>query len=79
MKNEEKPNKETLQEWKENQKYWIWGMFYYNKADKRILPPKRNENMGFTLNFANPKSIASFLLMMAFFGFIITMISRNSN
>ncbi len=78
MKNEN-PNKEILKEWKENQKYWIWGMFYYNKADKRILPPKQNENMGFTLNFANPKSLVFFLLMMAFFGFIITMIFQNGN
>ena len=33
------------------------GIFYYNKEDKRIFPPKRIEWMGFTVNFANPKSV----------------------
>ncbi|GEM_PF-4660330 len=27
-------------------KYWKCGFFYYNKQDKRIFPPKRQEWMG---------------------------------
>ncbi|MES2560358.1 MAG: DUF5808 domain-containing protein [Bacteroidota bacterium] len=37
--------------------HYKWGIFYYNKNDKRIFPPKRNPNMGWTVNFANPYSI----------------------
>jgi len=79
MNTQNHPSQETLKEWQENPKYWIWGIFYYNKADTRILPPKRNENYGNTLNFANPKSVGFFLLMMAFFGFIITLIILKHN
>lgn len=30
-----------------------WGIFYFNPDDSRILLPKRNKWMGWTLNFAN--------------------------
>jgi len=33
-----------------------WGIFYFNPKDPRILVPKRNRLMGWTLNFANPYS-----------------------
>jgi uncharacterized membrane protein len=35
---------------------WIWGIFYYNQDDKRIIIPKRN-GLGITFNFAHPISI----------------------
>lgn len=38
-----------------------WGIFYFNSKDPRILVPKRNRLMGWTLNFANPYSY--FILM----------------
>ena len=57
---------------------WIWGIFYYNKNDERIFPPKRIPWMGFTVNFAKTKSVIAFLLMMAFVGFVVYMVeSRN--
>jgi uncharacterized membrane protein len=31
-----------------------WGPFYVNKKDSRIMVPKLNPAMGFTLNFASP-------------------------
>ena len=37
--------------------HWVLGIFYYNKADKRILVPKRLFWMGWTINFANPYSV----------------------
>lgn len=43
---------------------WKWGLFYYNKEDKRLFPPKRNPYMGWTINFANPKSIGAFALLL---------------
>ncbi|MBH2025032.1 MAG: hypothetical protein I8H78_11570 [Flavobacteriales bacterium] len=57
---------------------WIWGIFYYNKEDERVFPPKRIPWMGWTVNFANWKSIAALVAMLAFFYFIIFMIERNS-
>jgi uncharacterized membrane protein len=33
-----------------------WGLFYFNRSDPRILVPKRNNMMGWTLNFASPYS-----------------------
>lgn len=56
---------------------WKWGIFYYNKDDDEIFPPKKNPAFGFTINFANPKSILAFLIMLGFFGFIIFIIERN--
>ncbi|MGO4818135.1 DUF5808 domain-containing protein [Flavobacterium sp. W22_SRS_FP1] len=39
-------------------------MFYYNKADKRIFPPKRMAWAGWTVNFANSISVAVFLIVI---------------
>lgn len=69
---------ESNNDWNSNDEYWIWGIFYYNKEDKRLFPPKRNPWMGFTTNFANPKSILALLAFMAFFLFVIGMIERKS-
>ena len=56
---------------------WIWGIFYYNKEDSRIFPPKRIPWMGWTVNFANWKSIAALIAMLAFFCFVVFMIYRS--
>ena len=56
---------------------WIWGIFYYNKEDDRIFPPKRIPWMGWTVNFANWKSIAALVAMLIFFYFIIFIIGKN--
>ena len=37
--------------------HWKYGIFYYNKEDKRIFCPKRLPFTGWTINFANPYSI----------------------
>jgi uncharacterized membrane protein len=48
-----------------------WGIFYFNPKDPRILVPKRNRMMGWTMNFANPYSyliiigIAVFAIFMS--------------
>jgi uncharacterized membrane protein len=47
---------------------WKFGIFYFNKNDKRIVLPKRNGNLGWTLNFANPYSI---LAIAALVGLVI--------
>ncbi len=44
---------------------WRWGVFYANKDDKRIFPPKRIPAMGWTVNFSNPYSVlAGFALII---------------
>ena len=55
---------------------WIWGIFYYNKEDDRIFPPKRIPWMGWTVNFANWESIAALVAMLIFFYFIIFIIGK---
>jgi len=72
-----KPSQETQDQWSKDPKNWKWGVFYYNKADKRIFPPKRIPWMGWTINFANTKSILAFLIMLLFFLFVVNMINKN--
>ena len=59
MTTQEKPTKDTLENWHKDPNNWKWGIFYFNKDDKRIFPPKRNKYLGWTVNFANPISIIS--------------------
>ncbi len=65
MKEDTKPSKETLEKWHKDPKNWKWGMFYFNKDDKRIFPPKKIKQMGWTVNFANPVSVFSLLAVCA--------------
>lgn len=67
----ESPSKETLEKWRKDPNNWKFGGIYYNIEDKRIFPPKRIAWMGWTINFANWKSIAAFLIL---FGIIILML-----
>ena len=62
----EKPSKETLEKWHQDPNNRKWGSFYYNKEDHRLLPPKRIAWMGWTVNFANPKSVALFAVILVF-------------
>jgi len=57
MKTKEKPSDETMNQWHDDPSNWKLGIFYFNKNDKRIFPPKRLEGMGWTVNFANPYSL----------------------
>ncbi|MEY4433281.1 MAG: hypothetical protein RLZZ44_1415 [Bacteroidota bacterium] len=60
----EKPSKETLEKWQKDPNNWKWGCIYYNKEDQRLLPPKRIPAMGWTVNFANPKSVMLFIALL---------------
>lgn len=64
MENQEKPSQETKEKWNQAPNNWIWGFFYYNKEDKRLMPPKRIPFMGWTVNFANRNSVLLFVFMM---------------
>ena len=71
----EKPSKETLEKWNQDPNNWKLGCLYFNPDDKRIFPPKRIPWMGWTVNFANLKSIVAFLIMLSFLLFIVYMIN----
>ena len=63
-----KPDKETLRRWHNDPSNWKWGMLYYNKEDKRLFPPKRIPMMGWTINFANKRSVVAMaVLILAIF------------
>ncbi len=70
------PDRETSERWRKDPNNWICGIFYFNKEDKRIFPPKKIEWMGWTINFANPKSVLYMIGFILFFIFLTTLISR---
>lgn len=76
MDNTDNSSPETEERWRKDPDNWIWGLFYYNKVDRLLLPPKRNPIMGFTVNFANTKSVLFFVTMMLFFLLIVFLITN---
>ncbi len=65
---------EQEKKWHKDPKNWKLGLFYYNKEDKRIFPPKRIESVGWTINFANTKSVLAFALFITFFASMVYLI-----
>ncbi len=61
----EKPTRATLEKWHKDPNNWKFGIFYFNKNDKRIFPPKKNKYLGWTVNFANPLSIITLIAITA--------------
>lgn len=59
------PSEETKNEWSNNPKNLIWGIFYYNPKDTRLFPPKKIKKLGWTINFANPNSVFLVLVVIA--------------
>ena len=47
-----------------NPDHWFLGLFYFNKNDQRLFPPKRFKYLGWTINFANPYSIFAYLILI---------------
>lgn len=64
MDEHQSEEQKKFEEWHKNPDNWKLGVFYFNKEDKRILPPKRNKMLGWTVNFANPVSILLFALLL---------------
>ena len=44
--------------------YWL-GIFYFNPQDSRVLMPKRNRMLGWTVNFARPSTIIGIIVVVA--------------
>lgn len=60
----------------DNDNHWKLGIFYYNKDDKRLFPPKRNKFLGWTVNFANPYSVLAMFLTITLFILIVEYIKK---
>jgi uncharacterized membrane protein len=60
---------EPFDQWHDDPSNWRMGIFYYNKKDQRLFPPKRIKGFGWTVNWANPYSYLSLL------GFVILFIT----
>ncbi len=65
METEEKPSKETMEKWHNDPSNWKWGFIYFNKKDKRVLVPKRQMLLGWTVNLASPYSLLVLLATIA--------------
>ena len=76
MEDSENPSPETQERWSKDPNNWIWGLFYYNKEDKRLLPPKRIPFMGWTVNFANKNSVLLFVFMMLLILLFVVFITK---
>lgn len=68
----EKPTQEDYDNWHKNPNNWYLGFFYYNPKDKRLLPPKRIQWMGYTVNFANPYSVSLLLPVLIILALILS-------
>jgi uncharacterized membrane protein len=59
---------------KTNEEKYIWGLFYFDRSDSRVIVPKINRWMGWTFNFARPEAY----LIIAALIVIIIFVSRYS-
>jgi len=54
---------------KTNQENYKWGFIYFDPKDKRVILPKANPALGWTLNFGSPITyliIVAFVLLLIF-------------
>jgi uncharacterized membrane protein len=71
MKTDEKLSKETFDNFYKDENNWKWDIFYFNKEDKRLFPPKRYGLFGCTINFLNTKSILANLGIIFLFVIVV--------
>jgi uncharacterized membrane protein len=70
------PTQEQIEIWRKDPKNWKYGFnFYYNPDDKRIFPRKYYKEMGWTINFANTKSVIAFIVLILLVPALIFVIS----
>lgn len=55
----------------DNPDNYIWSLFYFNKKDIRVIVPKRNRLLGWTLNFGR---LNTYLLLISIV--IIAIVSK---
>jgi uncharacterized membrane protein len=59
-----KPDNKLLDAMRKNPDNWKW-IFYVNRKDPRVIVPKLNPQMGWTLNFGNVWAIVGLVLILA--------------
>ena len=57
-------NNEYLDEMSKNPGNWK-GPFYFNRRDPRLLVPKLNKSLGWTLNFSRPGAYIAIFALIA--------------
>ena len=70
------PDNEQWERWKNDPSKWKWGLFYYNKEDKRLVVPKKIEAMGITFNFAHKAAFPISLLIIVCVVAMVTFATR---
>jgi uncharacterized membrane protein len=70
------PNEFKLKEMHDDPKNWKLGVFYYNRNDERLFPPKRFYG-GWTVNFANYYSILAMLAVVVLIMIIALVFNRS--
>ena len=65
--------------WRNDPALWKFGIFYFNKKDSRIFPPKKPFYGGWTVNFANPRSLLINFGLLALLYFIIFILASREN
>jgi len=58
-----KPDKEFLDAMSRNPANWR-GPFYFNRKDPRLMVPKLQPSMGWTMNFSNPAAWIAITLLL---------------
>ena len=61
----------------EEKSHWILWVFYFNPKDKRLFPPKR-WGLGWTINFANPYSVACLLAIILVFNVVLMYVTHKA-
>ena len=56
-------------------RYYKFGVFYFNPDDERVIVPKRIKEFGFGLNFARREAILVLIAVILFVGILITLFS----
>lgn len=50
---------------KTNHEKYKWGIIFFDRKDSRVIVPKVNQYLGWTVNFANPLSYIIILGIIA--------------
>lgn len=72
------PDNDQWERWKNDPSKWKWGALYYNRDDKRLIVPKKNEALGITFNYAHRAAVPITLVIVAFIISIITIAIRGA-
>lgn len=48
----------------DNPAFYKFGVLYYNKDDFRMIVPKKDRMLGWTLNFAHRTNVISFFILL---------------